>query len=184
MGNVDELADMWLHLRPACTLFHAASIEMAHRHIRSRVTNLCSVHSGNQLSLTTPHFHWEEPPQDQPTHLDYMTWTGPPLDQHPDIFVQTAQDMPTCFSLYLAKEMSWTYTLRVTFHREEVEEDGVERWTAPGGWILYFGRMVGPMAESIRSDREVKLRRLCPCTVMVPLDALVRMMLLGPDQGY
>jgi len=179
-----ELVDVWLNLRPCCLLFHAISIEIAHRHVIQNVNNLCSVHSGNQLSLTTPHFHWDEPPTNHPTHVPYITWNGLPQDQHPDIFLVPADEIPTCFSLYLAPEMSWTYTIRVTFRRAEIADDGIEKWVADGGWAMYYGRMQGPMPREISVERALKARRVCPTTVVVPIYALVRMLLLGPDQGY
>jgi hypothetical protein len=94
------------------------------------------------------------------------------------------EEIPTCFSLYLASEMSWTYTIRVTFRRQEIADDGVEKWVAEGGWVMYYGRMQGPMPEDMSNERALKARRVCPTTVKVPLYGLVKMLLLGPDQGY
>lgn len=116
--------------------------------------------------------------------MSTITWTGLPQDQHPDIFLVPAEEIPTCFSVYLAEEMSWTYTLRVTFRRAYIADDGVETWIADGGWVMYYGRMQGPMPEDMSLERALKARRVCPTTVTVPLAGLVRMLLLGPDQGY
>ena len=192
-----ELHEIWLNVRPTCLLFHAISTEIAHRHIRYRVTNLCSVHSGNVLSLTTPHFHWwriktlknnRRPnfPKGTPTHLNYIAWTSLPRDQHPDIFLAPLDNIPTCFSLYLAAEMSWTYTIKVIFHRAEVASDGVEKWTADseGGWEMYYGTVKGPMQYKVTPEEALKARRVCPTSLVAPLAGLVRMVLLGPDQGY
>jgi hypothetical protein len=150
------------------------------------VNNLCSVHSGNQLSLTTPHFHWDEPPRDTPTHHTHIIWHALPEDQHPDIFLVPADEIPTCFSLYLGAEMSWTYTLKVRFHRDTVADDGVEKWIAgtEGGWEMYYGTRKGPMKSDTSPERALKFRRVCPTCVVVPLSGVVRMLLLGPDQGY
>jgi hypothetical protein len=154
--------------------------------MRRRVNNLCSVHSGNQLSLTTPHFHWNQIPDDTPTHSNHITWKSLPEDQHPDIFLVPADQIPTCFSLYLATEMSWTYTLKVVFSRAKIEQDGLEKWTSEteGGWVMYYGTIKGPMGSEVSPERALKTRRVCPTCVIVPLAGMVRMLLLGPDQGY
>lgn len=178
-----DLEDIWLHIRPCCLLFNAISVEIVHLHVRTRVNNLCSVHSGNSLSLTTPHFHWNEPPL-TPTNSLFIAWTDLPDDQHPDIFLVPAEEIPTCFSLYLAREMSWTYTLRIVFARSEIGDDGVEKWTSKGGWEMYYGTVKGPMRRDITNERALKWRRVCPTRVVVPIVGLVRMLLLGPDQGY
>ena len=181
-----DLADVWLNIRPCCLLFHAISTEITHRIIKTRINNLCSVHSGNQLSLTTPHFHWNKVPSDTLSHSKHITWSSLPEDQHPDIFLPTADSIPTCFSLYLASEMSWTYTLRIVFHQSGVEDDGVERWYADseGGWEMYYGTIKGPVIRDVSSERALRTRRVCPIRCVVPLAGLVRMLMMGPDQGY
>ena len=82
--------------------------------------------------------------------------------------------------------MSWTYTLQVVFLRDEVAEDGVEKWTCDldGGWEMYYGTIKGPMNIGISLERELKSRRVCPTMCVVPLVGMVRMLLMGPDQGY
>jgi hypothetical protein len=94
--------------------------------------------------------------------------------------------MPTCFSLYIAAEMSWTYTLKVRFRRDSIADDGVEKWIADseGGWEMYFGIIKGPMPKDTMPERALKTRRVCPTCVVVPLAGVVRMLLLGADQGY
>ena len=181
-----DLDNVWLNIRPCCLLFHAISIEITHRIIRTRINNLCSVHGGNQLNLTTPHFHWNQIPSDIPTHSKHITWPSLPEDQHPDLFLRTTDSIPTCFSLYLASEMSWTYTLRIVFHQSGVEDDGVERWYADsdGGWEMYYGTIKGPMRRDESFEKALRTRRVCPTRCVVPLAGLVRMLLLGPDQGY
>ena len=185
ISNVD-LDDLWLNIRPCCLLFYAIGTEIAQRIIRIRVNKLCSVHSGNQLSLTTPHFHWNEIPSNAPTNCNYITWDALPEDQHPDIFLQPSISIPTCFSLYVASEMSWTYTLRVVFHLSEVEDDGIEKWfsESEGGWVMYYGTIKGPMKSDVSEERALKYRRVRPVRCVTPLAGLVRMLLLGPDQGY
>ena len=80
--------------------------------------------------------------------------------------------------------MSWTYTVRIVFRRAEVADDGVEKWVADGGWEMYYGTIKGPMPNDATPEQELKSRRVCPTCVVVPLAGLVRMLLLGPDQGY
>ena len=65
-------------------------------------------------------------------------------------------------------------------------DDGVEKWVADseGGWEMYYGTIKGPMERDISPERALKARRVCPTCVVVPLSGLVRMLLLGPDQGY
>src|SRR5271170_6467992 len=138
--------------------------------MRDRVNNLCSVHSGNSLSLTTPHFHWSALP-DTPTHLNHITWSSLPQDQHPDIFLVPSDEIPTCLSLYLAAEMSWTYTLRIIFHRAEIADDGLERWTcnSEGGWEMHYGSLKGPMPQNVTAEKALRTRRVCPTCCVVPL---------------
>jgi hypothetical protein len=181
-----ELEDIWLRIRRCCLLFHAISTEIAHRHVALRINNLCSVHTGNALSLSTPHFHWQGQDSNVSTHLNHVTWSELPEDQHPDIFLVPAEEIPTCFSLYLARDMSWTYTLRIIFRRAEVSDDGVEKWVADseGGWEMHYGTIKGPVQQGVPPERALKWRRVCPTKLVVPLAGLVRMLLLGPDQGY
>src|SRR5437016_3652566 len=155
-----DLDDVWLNIRPCCLLFHAISTEIAHRIIRTRINNLCSVHSGNQLSLTTPHFHWNEVPSDTQTHSNHITWPTLPDDQHPDIYLIPSTEIPTCFSLYLASEMSWTYTIRIVFHQSGVADDGVEKWFAEsdGGWEMYYGTIKGPMKRDVSPQTALRAR--------------------------
>ena len=172
-------------IRPVSLLFYAISTEICHRLIKSRVNNLCSVHSGNTLSLTTPHFHWGFYSQAE-SHSQRIIYGNLPDDQHPDIFLVPAEEIPTCFSAYLSQEMSWTYTLRIVFLRVEVGDDGVEKWTcnSDGGWEMYYGTIKGPMKMGVSPERALKTRRVCPMMCVVPLAGMVRMLLLGPDQGY
>jgi hypothetical protein len=67
-----------------------------------------------------------------------------------------------------------------------VADDGVEKWIADseGGWEMYYGSIKGPVREGTSPERALKVRRVCPTRVVVPLGGLVRMLLLGPDQGY
>lgn len=118
--------------------------------------------------------------------MNHAVWSELPEDQHPDIFLVPAEQIPTCFSLYLAGDMSWTYTLRVIFRRAEVAEDGIEKWVADseGGWEMYYGTIKGPVQHGVTAERALKWRRVCPTRLVVPLSGLVRMLLLGPDQGY
>jgi len=181
-----DLENIWLHIRPTCLLFHAISTEMAHRYIRIRVNNLCTVHSGNQLSLTTPHFHWYAPPPNTPTNSNHIMWTSVPEDQHPDVVLLRSEEIPTRFSLYLSTEMSWTYTVQIMFHRQGIAADGVEKWISnrDGGWKIYYGIIKGPVDRDVSPEQSLNLRRVRPTCVVVPLAGLVRMLLLGPDQGY
>ena len=80
--------------------------------------------------------------------------------------------------------MSWTYTLRIVFQRAEVGDDGVEKWISAGGWEMYYGTIKGPMRKDVTNERALKWRRVCPTRVVVPLVALVKMLFMGPDQGY
>lgn len=116
-----------------------------------------------------------------------MSWSSLPEDQHPDIFITPSNTIPCCFSLYLAAEMSWTYTIRVIFELHEKAADGVELWVADsdgGGWEMYYGCQQGPMREGVPADLALRLHRVCPTRVVLPITGLVRMLFLGPDQGY
>jgi hypothetical protein len=116
-----------------------------------------------------------------------MVWSSLPDDQHPDIFLTPTKEIPCCFSIYLAAESSWTYTVRVIFRLSERGEDGVELWRAEefgGGWRMWYGSRKGPMKEDVPEDIAVRLQRVCPTQVRLPLSGLVRMLFLGPDQGY
>lgn len=79
--------------------------------------------------------------------------------------------------------MSWTYTLRVVFFRASIEGDGIERWTS-GGWEMDYGTIEGPVERGAYQEHELKSRRVYPTRCVIPLTGLVRMLLLGPDQGY
>jgi hypothetical protein len=180
-----DLADLWFHIRLCCLLFYAISTEIAHRIIRARINNLCSVHDGSTLSLTTSHFHWNGVPNTS-THSSHITWNSLPEDQHPDIFLRAADEIPTSFSLYLPSEMSWTHTLRIVFRRAEIAADGTEKWIADseGGWEMHYGTIKGPMRRDATSEQALRARRVCPTRCVIPLGGVVRMLLLGPDQSY
>jgi hypothetical protein len=128
------------------------------------------------------HFHWGPSKQPYPTHLNSVTWSSLPEDQHPDIFLVPSDVIETCFSLYHAAEMSWTYVIRVQFHRADIADDGVERWVADteGGWEMYYGTLQGPMEKDIPPEQALKTRRVCPTCVVVPLAGLARMLLSLP----
>ena len=73
------------------------------------------------------------------------------------------------------------------FHLRERADDGVELWVADSDgavWELSFGAQKGPMKEDIPADLALRLHRICPTRVVLPLSGLVRMLFLGPDQGY
>lgn len=49
---------------------------------------------------------------------------------------------------------------------------------------MYYGTIKGPMKMGVSPERALKTRRVCPIMCVVPLAGMVRMLLLGPDQGY